>query len=128
MRRRLIWVFVLLASHLLFFIGGAALGRHNAFTDFIRQTERADAKVMFGHYTVYRDIAVDIGTKRYDRAKCNAELIASSLLDDARACIDKPECKSAVEDDARKVAPEVIGQAPVRFSYIAARGGVRSCE
>jgi hypothetical protein len=128
MRKRVIWGIVLVASHLLFFAGGSALARHTALGDFIRQTERADAQVTLGHYTVYRDIAVEISSRRYDRAKCNAELLASSMLDDVKGCLGNVTCRGAVEENVRKVAPEVLGQAPVAFGYIALKGGGRSCN
>jgi len=128
MGKRVVWGIALLASHLLFFAGGSVLARHGALGDFVQQTKRADAQVTLGHYSAYRDIAVEITTKRYDRAKCNAELMASSMLDDVKACVGNPNCKGALEEHVRKVAPEALGQSPVPFGYIAMKGGGRSCN
>jgi hypothetical protein len=128
MRRRIILTLFLAASHLLFFIGGAALGRHTALSDFVSQTEHADARVTLGHYTIYRDIAVAINGTRYDRAKCSARLAASSMFDDVKSCVGNSACRRAVEKEAHKMAPEVLGEEPVGFGYIASKGGGRSCE
>jgi hypothetical protein len=128
MRKTILWAALLATSHLLFFIGGTALGRRTALSAFVSQGQQIDARVTLGHYTIYRDIALAITGMRYERAKCSAQLAASSMLDDVKSCIGNSACKGAVEKEAQKVAPEALGQAPVGFAYIASKGGVRSCE
>ena len=118
MRKSAIWIASLAVTHALFFVGGAALGRHNALTGFVGQTKDAEAQVSLGRYTVYRDMAIAITGARYDRAKCTAEVLASSMLDDVKRCVADSGCRSVIEANAQKMAPEALGQAPLPFKYI----------
>ena len=76
----------------------------------------------------YRDLALAIKTGKYDYAVCDAELGASGRLDYLKACLADHDCRSSVEQHLRKVAPEVLGEAPLKFTYIASKNGIRSCE
>src|SRR4051812_14901606 len=128
MRKTILWAIVLVISHFLFFRGGTAFGRHAALSEFASQSQGIEARVTLGHYTIYRDIALAINGTRYERAKCSAQLAASSMLDDVKSCISNSACRGALEKEANKVAPEALGQAPLGFAYIAPKGGARSCE
>ena len=103
------------------------MGKHFTLDYFVGETEKADARVTLGHYTIYRDMAADITAGRYDRAKCSAELSASSMLDDVRACLGNQECRASLEKEARQHAPEALGEAPLAFGYIASKDGIRYC-
>ena|ERR1700730_1284290 len=127
MKKRLVLVVVLVISHLLFLVGGTIAGRHTALKYFVTETEKADARVTLGHYAVYRDIAVDIKAGKYDKAKCRAELGASSMFDEVKACVANKNCGPSVEKEARQSAPEVLGQGPLAFGYIASKNGIRQC-
>ena len=127
--KRIILLSVLLGiTHLLVFGIGSAFGERTALKDFTTQTEKADAQVSLGHYTVYRDIAVSIKNNRYERAKCSAQLTASAFLDDVKRCVANSACRGSIETEAHKLAPEVLGQAPLSFDYIGSKGGVRTCD
>jgi hypothetical protein len=76
----------------------------------------------------YRDIALNIKAGRYDSAKCAAELGASAMYDDLKSCLANQDCRAAVEQEMRKAAPEVLGEAPLKFTYLKSKDRVRSCE
>ena len=127
MRKKITWFVILVASHLLFFLAGSTTGRYVTLKYFAHETEKANASVSAGHYVVYRDIAVDIKARKYDEAKCKAELIASSLLDEAKSCMAAAECRDSIEIDVRAKIPEVLGNTPLPFDYLEAKNGVRRC-
>jgi len=118
MKKTAIWIALLAVTHTFFFAACAAFGRHNALTDFVRQTKNADAQVNLGVYTVYRDIAIAIAGGRYDRAKCQAEVMASSMLDDIKRCVAESGCRSVIGASVQKIAPEALGQVPLPFKYL----------
>ncbi len=98
-----------------------------ALTYFTGETEKANATVSLGQYTIYRDIAIDIKNGMNDRAKCRAELGASSMVDTVRLCAANRDCRQAIEKEAREVATEVLGQSPLPFDYIQSKNGIKRC-
>ena len=94
---------------------------------FAREYERAQAIVNVGHYMDYRYIALAIKAKQYENALCNAQLGASIWYDDLKGCLASQDCKITVEEDLRRDAPEVLGQAPLGFTYIKSEDGIKSC-
>jgi hypothetical protein len=127
MKRKIAWAVVLVISHLLVLVMGFITANRASLNRFVRETETIDAQVTLGHYTIYRDIAIDLKAGRYDRIKCSAELAASSMLDDIKTCLASQACKSAIEKTAKASAPEVLGEAPLQFAYIESKGGLRHC-
>ena len=127
MKTRLTWIIGLLLSHLLLFIAGSATGRYVTFNYVAGEAERADTRVNMGHYIAYRDIASDIKSGRYGSAKCNADLIASSLFDDARRCAASKDCWDLIEKEQRERVPEAVGKIPLPFDYIEPKNGIRRC-
>ncbi len=127
MKSRLILIVLFLISHGVAFLVGSATGRYFTFGDLVRETQRADTWVNLGHYAAYRDIASDIKGGNYRSAKCNAELIASLLFDDARRCARNTECWNSLDEAQRARIPEALGKAPVPFDYIEAKDGIRRC-
>ncbi len=118
MKKSVTWIVLLAATHVLVFVAGAAIGRRAALNDFVDQTRRAEAQVSLGRYTAYRDMAVALTTARYDRAKCEAEVLASSMLDDVKRCVAESTCRGTIAAKAQHVAPETLGQVPVPFKYV----------
>jgi hypothetical protein len=80
-----------------------------------RLFKTAEASVSIGRYLEFRDIARSINKKRYDDAKCAAELSASSRYDILKSCLDDQECKIVVEQEALELTPEIFGKAPYRI-------------
>lgn len=126
-KKRTIWVVALLVSHMIVFVVGATIARNIAMKFFLDEGEKADAHVLLGHYTGYRDIAVDIKEGKSVEAKCLAELSASAMFDSLKACIGDSNCRSAIEEKTRKSAPEVLGESPLAFAYKSSKEGIKVC-
>jgi len=118
----------LIVSHAAFFALGAISNRRATLNAFATQERTANGAVDLGLYLDYRDIALAITGKQYDRALCAAQLGASGRLDDVKACLAIRDCRIVLEQRVRQSAPEITDGAPLPFRYIAARDGIRSCE
>lgn len=116
-----------MVSHMIVFVVGATIARNIAMKFFLDEGEKADAHVLLGHYTGYRDIAVDIKEGKSVEAKCLAELSASAMFDSLKACIGDSNCRSAIEEKTRKSAPEVLGESPLAFAYKSSKEGIKVC-
>ncbi|MCR3954626.1 hypothetical protein, partial [Aeromonas hydrophila] len=79
--RKIALIATLVMSHALFLAGGAYMAKQQTMDWFVSETEAANAEVMLGHYGIYKDIGVEIGSGRVERAKCNADLGASTMFD-----------------------------------------------
>jgi len=128
MKRMIALAVVLITSHLVFFVLGEIHNRRAMFSTFAIQDRRTSGAVDLGLYLEYRDIALDILAKEDDKALCAAQLGASGRYDDLKACLASQDCRIAIEQRVRERAPEVLGEAPLKFTYIAAKDGIRSCE
>lgn len=117
MKKLLIWTGVLLITIALSFIGGTYVGRNNTITLLSKSVEVANSHVTLSHYSLYRDIAKEIKTRRYSDAQCLAELSASNMLDGLKECMGNPSCKQSLEKQAHEFAPEVLGESPFPFKY-----------
>lgn len=118
----------MLISHAAFFVAGGLVARNIVMNHFFDEAEKADAHVLLGHYTGYRDIAVAINESKYIDAKCLAELNASAMFDSLRTCISDVACGNVIGQKARSSAPEIFGEAPMGFSYIESKEGIKSCR
>ena len=128
MKRKAALAVILILSHFAFYVLGATINRHTMLSAFAREYEKAQATVNVGLYTDYRYIALAIKAKQYENALCNAQLGASVRYDDLKACLASQDCKIVVEEDLRRDAPEVLGQAPLGFRYIKSKDGIKSCD
>lgn len=119
----------LVATHALVFVGGTATGRYLTMGFVLKEVEKADAEVVLGHYTIYRDIAKALRMAKHDDALCSAELAASSMFDDVKECMTKQECANAITKTSERSAPEVLTQSkPVDFHYLPSQDGIRRCS
>ena len=128
LKKKIVWVVVLLISHVGIFAGGLVIGGHVTTDHVFSEFKKVNAPVVLGHYTIYRDIAVNLKGSKYDEAKCSAELGVSSMFDDLKACLANHECRDVIEGKVRKSAPEVLGEAPLEFVYWKSEGKIRSCS
>lgn len=128
MSRKVFFVAVLITSCFVSYILGSVINRKIMLSSFSEQFNRANATVNLGRYSEYRDIAVDIQERRYEDAKCFAELGASAMYDDLKSCLASKDCGEAVKQKIHEVAPEVLGETPLKFSYIKSKNGIKSCK
>ncbi|MCL2523690.1 MAG: hypothetical protein FWF20_00730 [Betaproteobacteria bacterium] len=128
MRRHIVFAVILVVSGVTFFVSGVWAGRKLAIGWFADESQIAFAQVELGHYTVYRDIALDIIAGRTKRAKCNADLLASSMFDSLKDCMLEEVCKARLQQSIVRSAPEVLGEIPVPFDYIPMVDGRGNCK
>jgi hypothetical protein len=128
LRNKTALVVLFIISNVLFFIGGSATGRYITTNYLLREVKNANAEIELGNYTIYRDIASDINLRKYAAAKCLADLSASSMFDDVKACAANQECKKTLETKIRANAPEVFGEATLKFIYLKSKDGIKSCQ
>lgn len=127
-KRKVVLAAVLIVSHVAFFIVGGIASQRTMLKAFAIEVKKANAEVSLGLYMDHRYTALAIKEKRYENALCAAQLGASTRYDDLKACLANEDCRPTIEQELRKDAPEVLGEAPLKFTYIAAKDGIRSCE
>lgn len=128
LRKKVVFAVILLASHTIFFVGGTFTGKQVTTSWFVGETQVADAQITLGHYTTYRDIALDIGAGRIGKAKCNAELGASAMFDGVKDCMLEESCKARLQQFVLQSAPEISGSVSIPFEYIATKDGRKNCD
>lgn len=128
MRKKVIWIVLLIVSHAVAFFGGSVVGGRISKSYLYQEFDKANAPVMLSHYEIFRDIAKGIREGNYDIAICHAELGASSNLDDIRTCLENDYCKASIEKEVSQQAPEIISGSPLAFDYKPADGAIRRCE
>jgi hypothetical protein len=127
-KKILLWCSILFASHALIFVGGAITGRLLTVNYIADQGGVAEARVMLGNYTTYRNIALAVRAGDDETALCYAELNASLMYDSLSACVANGLCGGDIEKGIRKIAPEILGDAPLTFKYIKNSAGGRRCD
>jgi hypothetical protein len=127
-KRKVVLAAVLIVSHVAFYVLGGVINRRVMLHAFAVEVKKANAAVDLGLYMDYRYTALAIKEKRYGDALCAAQLGASGRYDDLKACLADENCRPTIEQELRKDAPEVLGEAPLKFTYIATKDGIRSCE
>jgi hypothetical protein len=127
-KSKIFWTIGLLFSHIVVFTIGAVIARNMALKVIVTEVEKADAHLLIGHYTGYRDIALDLIGGNSEKAKCLAELSASAMFDSLKTCVGNAECLNAIERNLRVDAPEVLGEAPLKFDYLKSKNGIKICQ
>lgn len=115
-KKIILWVITLAVTHTLFFVGGAIRARQVAQNNFAQEFEKADAHIILGHYSAYRDIALSIQAAQDVKANCAAELRATAMFDSLKYCVENEGCKKRLLNKARQFAPEVLGEKSMPFN------------
>jgi len=97
------------------FIAGSATGRQTTLKYYSQEFQTANAHVLIGHYSAYKNIVLNIKASRYGNGKCEAEMMATAMLESMKSCVADASCKQAIAKKAREFAPEILGEAPVPF-------------
>lgn len=125
----------LVVSHVFVFFAGITIcksltleGIKSANQDFEDTLHKVQAEASFGHYLAYRDIARSIGGEAYSRARCNATLGASAMLDITKDCLADDKCRSTIHKSVEIIAPEIAGTEPLGFEYIQTKHGRKTCD
>lgn len=128
MKRKVVLAVILIVSHVAIFILGGIVSQHTMLKAFAVEEKKASAVVDLGLYSTYLYIALAIKAKQHEKALCVAELGASGWYDDLKECLADQNCRPTIEQKLRKDAPEVLGEAPLKFTYTATKDGIKSCE
>lgn len=128
MKKKIVLAVVLIVSHVVLYVLGAVINRHMMLHAFAVEERNANAAVDLGLYLDYRYTALAIKERRYESGLCAAQLGASGRYDDLKSCLADQDCRPTIEQRLRERAPEVLGEAPLKFTYIAAKDRIRSCE
>ncbi len=94
----------------------------------IGETEKANAEIALGHYTAYRDMALNISTGRIKKAQCHADLMASGMFDSVKDCLREESCKQRLQPHVLRSAPEILSGVPITFNYITTKNGGKGCD
>jgi len=128
-KKKLIWWILGLIALLSIYTLGSVYGQKAALRSFVKQYKASEIRVDYGRYIDYRNIAMNIEKKKYDYAKCSADLSASSLYDELTECLSDQECSKLIDKDKEyKVAPELFDKKPLGFKYYADKNGIRTCN
>lgn len=127
MKRKFAIAVILLLSHFIFYVLGSVINRQIMLSSFAKEFKQADAEATLGRYDEYKYIALNVSEGKYDKVKCAAELGASAMFDDLKSCVADQDCRIVIEQRLHEAAPEVLGEAPVKFSYVKSKDGIKSC-
>lgn len=119
---------LLVISHAVFFTVGSVVNRQAMMKSLSSEFSKSNARVNLGRYAEYRDIVIYINDREFDKAMCSAQLGASAMYDDLKSCLSNLDCKAALEQEVRNVAPEMLGDAQLKFKYLEIKDGIRTCE
>ncbi|WP_275100414.1 hypothetical protein [Sedimenticola hydrogenitrophicus] len=128
MHKKTFVIIIILISNIAVLIVGMFIGRKSIEDNVFKQYNKVKYQVMLGHYTTYRDIAVNVREGNYQLAKCNAELTASALLDSLETCINDRGCKAFIEQQVKEHAPEVMDKNMLKFDYIQTIDDIKKCH
>lgn len=128
MKRKLGITVILLLSHFVFYMLGSVINRQIMIESFSKEFKRAEVETDLGRYSEYKYMILNIYDKKFDTVKCAAELGASAMYDDLKSCIAEQDCRGAIEKKLHETAPEVLGEIPLKFSYVKSKNGIKSCE
>ena len=128
MKKKIFIIFVLIISHTAVLLVGSFLGGHTKKTALIQWYNRENAIVALAHYEIFRNIARNLRSDHTQTALCSAELEASSNLDDVTACLADKSCKSKIEKDVDRIAPEIKAKTALEFKYIKDTGQGYRCD
>lgn len=128
MNKRIVLLVAIILSHAVVLIIGAYIGVKRTKNEFIAHFISNKYEVMLGQYIAYRNIAMHIRDKKIELAKCNSDLMASTLLDSLRSCMNDSSCSKFIESGIHDSAPEVIDQSRLPFDYISSKNGKKECD
>eukprot|EP01038_Epipyxis_sp_PR26KG_P018225 gene18225-25638_t len=108
------WVKILVGALIVVAIAAASFlfGRYAATQVAMQERQlREEALAGARALTSYRsaaDIAIHVRAGNYVKAQCTAELVASIMLTELRACLANSSCRYIVIDHVQRDAPEVL--------------------
>lgn len=96
-------------------------GRKSGFQEAIRigdvKAQSIDALNAMGSYEVQADTATDIEAGNSAKALCSVQIYASAKVMQVSRCLADPSCKSLIESEVKKVAPELLSNGALKLKF-----------
>lgn len=99
-----------------FFLGGV-LGSRAAQTQLEKKNHYLLMLNAIPHYSTPAEISTQIKSKRYDHAKCIADVTASFYYREIQGCLADRECSAVIHDEVQRTAPELLIDDKSKFTY-----------
>ena len=115
--KKLIWIIAALAIALgSFLLGGVLAGRASQ----MRLQKTNHYLLMLNNiprYSTSAEISLHIANKRYDHAKCIADVTASLFYREIQTCLVDKNCRDGILEEVQKTAPELLTGDKSKFAY-----------
>jgi len=128
MNKKIILITAIIFSHAVVLILGSYIGVKRTKNEFVAHYISDKYRTMLGQYLAYRNIAMQIRSKKIVLAKCTTNLMASELFDSLRSCMSDNYCSKFIELDIKNSAPEIMNQSHLPFDYISSKNGKKECD
>jgi hypothetical protein len=106
------------------FFSGRIVQHKASFKQIELDYKHLDALNAAASYNIHADIIAAMNEKKYEKALCLANLVASSKVNDVRQCLADASCLAAVGHEINKISPELSKNGALRIRYY--KGG-ESC-
>jgi len=77
-------------------------------TRLMKESRHVSMLTTVPRYTVSAEISLLLSEKRYERAKCFADVSAGVYQRQLQVCLAEDECRRAILDQVRQTAPELL--------------------
>jgi len=108
---------VALVVVLISFLLGVYLGGKSAQARLEKKDYYLSMLNNISRYSTPVEISHQIADKRYDQAKCIADLTASIYYRELQSCLAEEDCHDFIHDEVKKIAPELLIGDKSRFAY-----------
>lgn len=99
------------------FVGGRKSGYEEAARIKDLGTQSINALNAMGGYAVLSDVTREIIDKKDSKALCTVQVYASAKVIEVRKCLDEPQCRSLIEAEVQKAAPELLGNGSLKIKF-----------
>jgi hypothetical protein len=99
------------------FVLGGFLGRQSAQLRSEKTSHYLSMLNSISRNSTPVEISQQINAKRYDHAKCIADVSASFYYRELQACLAEDGCRAVIQDEVQKTAPELLANDKSKFTY-----------
>lgn len=99
------------------FVGGRKSGFQEAIRIGDLKAQSINALNAMGSYDVHADIAKAVEAGNSAKALCSVQIYASANVMQVRQCLEDPSCKSLIESEVQKVAPELLENGALKLKF-----------
>lgn len=117
MKKKIFFALAAIAIVLSSFVLGGFLGRQSAQLRSEKTNHYLSMLNSISRYSTPVEISQQIDAKRYDHAKCIADVSASFYYRELQACLAEEGCRAVIHDEVQKTAPELLTGEKSKFTY-----------